>query len=200
MAPQGDHCDSALCNPNLHSSGLLNLRFLTRLSFCASRLPAGGPLTLCAAGAAGPSPFAAALERVWVFPAFCFLLFPLVILKGLMMLIRYFEIMSQNVLQGAQSTFWKVEKCSVFLFLTFGLERTVTAAVGDRATLSKVVIAQQCASYSCSPRRWDLESLSRVWWLQRPVDGVRDVEVAGQRMFCLPRKLGAVGSFLCPSS
>lgn len=164
-------------------------------------MSAGGPLALSAAGAGGPSPFVAASERVSVFPAFCSLLSPLVILKGLTMLIKYFEIMSQNVLQGAQSTFWKVEKCSVFLFLTFGFETTVIAAVEDGVTLSKVLSSHKnAAAYSCYPKRRDLESLSHVRGLQKPVDGVRDVEVPGQRMFCLLKKLGAVESFLCPSS
>lgn len=107
-----------------------------------------------------------------MFPAFCSLLFPLVILKGLTMLIKYFEIMSQNVLQGAQSTFWKVEKCSVFLFLTFGFEKTVIAAVGDGVTLSKVLSSHNnAASYSCYPKRRDLESLSHARGLQKPVQG-----------------------------
>lgn len=122
----------------------------------------GGPLALSAAGAGGPSPFAAASERVWVFPAFCALLFPLVILKGLTMLIKYFEIMSQNVLQGAQSTFWKVEKCSVFLFLTFGFEKTIIAAVGDGGNPFKsLVIAQQCCCLQLLSREKGLgESLT----------------------------------------
>lgn len=45
------------------------------------------------------------------------------------------------------------------------------------------------------PREENGESILHVWWLHKPMDGVKYTKVTGQRMFCLLRKFSTVVLF-----